>query len=1436
MSNRSSDSNYKLCAIAIPDDEKKDLVSKESILGRTDESVSIVPASFAVLAKTSLLWPNGSTINYFFLDGTDHQRAKFNQVVHQWEPYANIVSQLAADAGSSDVRISFNSESGSWSYVGIGVKKKAKDVATMNLGWIRDTEDLSDDEHGVILHEWGHTLGLMHEHQSPLRGQKLTLDEAKVYAYYMRTQGWSKATVKSQIIDVYNQQDVSNYSDVDLKSIMMYFMPWQLNLQHIEVGINNQLSDMDKAYMTINYPRSSSPEGAPDWTLEHALKIAGVDEAGITVMKNNAGDFVTDPTNLRSEFTAYIMSQRSLNPVMDARHRSEGGKWCGKTSLPLSEKSPEDVQRGFGRGDKLWPPHTTLNYCFLEGSTPRAFVTSLRRERVRTALDLYEKYTSIKFIYVEASDFDFSLSKDRDACPIRISFGDAVTDPTTDETTYGWAYYGTDHNKYSHDPDVDPYDGGEKWSTVFLGAQPLNDTDNVNINSADMTLYHELGHVLDLEHEHISPESLVDETPVEKGLTAYMVATLFDEDSVMLYDDLQFKNEEGKRTKLNTKPSPTDLYLLSLLYPDSGEADGKFAAALKAFDFTNTQTSLFLDDAKAALSPNVDPDRVRNLRIAIAANFNTTPRLAVETALEEPLEAAEAPVPGGTRISGFLLELMDALNQFFSPGGDQTFTLQFPGRYLSQTEYAWDTSSAGIYGQFVKPVSVNEAEFRLTDQLYDLASTVAGPNGINLSIVYEQLLNNLFPKFVSNGLSKQQEQLRQWLLKDVPLTPWVEAIMKRQADREKVLSDAFSKTNAPDAGASDLEVTPPEDRPSFAPTPGKMFDLSSKGKDEALNRLELSEILMGEYLYAKQDWELERDALITQATQALDALTRKLAHITATRQAQLATKYSDAVVRGRTHTVREYMGYLDIASPAEALQAAKDSLRESAMSSLNGAMKVYPVHLTPIDWFEGLSTSFQMEDLTSDPEIIRTAIEAKSQQLDVLNSQLVTLEMGATGDPTQLKAAVASAQKDLDTAQSTLAQTYANNVIEVAKTCLDENGKVDVGLVSKKVRMAQAVLAQLPAQMESVRVAQDKLTSTSRALSQLMAAHALAVATDTKEQQQQIRLRINSLTQDLTELQTRWKVLTAGIGGVKVVKTDTSTATLNPEEPVRLPEDSSSGGSRWQTIRLTSSTESRTNRSNADSNASSEQWSLNLWLASGSGSSSSSHAFSAAAATASKDTVDLAFRATLVTIDRGGWFQPQFFKQSKAYYKVNRDISWVNGDNGVKGLLPGYPVAFLIAKDIVIRVTHATSSSDEMKRFDESSSSSSGGVLCFSYSRSESASSQEAASNFQAYSNGFVVKIPGPQILGYMIQKTDDDQSILMPTELPDDFFIPDEDYNSTLGGGDKPANAPKEDPAKSPASNTISADKLREVVTKMVGDRLNDIISQTSPALPPSS
>jgi hypothetical protein len=117
--------------------------------------------------------------------------------------------------------------------------------------------------------------------------------------------------------------------------------------------------------------------------------------------------------------------------------------------------------------------------------------------------------------------------------------------------------------------------------------------------------------------------------------------------------------------------------------------------------------------------------------------------------------------------------------------------------------------------------------------------------------------------------------------------------------------------------------------------------------------------------------------------------------------------------------------------------------------------------------------------------------------------------------------------------------------------------------------------------MDAVQAAQNNLTSSSRALSQLMAAQALAEATDTRQQQNPLNLQIQGLKKDLNELETRWQVLTAGKGGVRVADNEATTVAPGPipKTPIDLPPENTSGGSRWQTITLYSDAETRKNTS-----------------------------------------------------------------------------------------------------------------------------------------------------------------------------------------------------------------------------------------------------------------
>ena len=121
----------------------------------------------------------------------------------------------------------------------------------MNFGWFNsDTPDIEFSR--TVIHEFGHALGLIHEHQSA--SAAIPWDIPKVYQYYQETQGWSKDEVDNNIFFRYSR-DSTQHSSYDRYSIMHYAIPAYLLLdESFSVGWNTSLSDLDKSYISTVYP------------------------------------------------------------------------------------------------------------------------------------------------------------------------------------------------------------------------------------------------------------------------------------------------------------------------------------------------------------------------------------------------------------------------------------------------------------------------------------------------------------------------------------------------------------------------------------------------------------------------------------------------------------------------------------------------------------------------------------------------------------------------------------------------------------------------------------------------------------------------------------------------------------------------------------------------------------------------------------------------------------------------------------------------------------------------------------------------------------------------------------------------------------------------------------------------------------------------------
>ena len=142
------------------------------------------------------------------------------------------------------IKISFDPDGGAWSLVGKdAINQKG---ATMNLGWF----DVS-----TVLHEFGHILGMIHEHQSPF-GKPINWNKNEVIKWAQETQGWNEEETQKNILDKYDKTMI-NGSDFDPLSVMLYFFPPKLTINHRGTQQNLRLSADDVIWIEKTYPGGS---------------------------------------------------------------------------------------------------------------------------------------------------------------------------------------------------------------------------------------------------------------------------------------------------------------------------------------------------------------------------------------------------------------------------------------------------------------------------------------------------------------------------------------------------------------------------------------------------------------------------------------------------------------------------------------------------------------------------------------------------------------------------------------------------------------------------------------------------------------------------------------------------------------------------------------------------------------------------------------------------------------------------------------------------------------------------------------------------------------------------------------------------------------------------------------------------------------------------
>lgn len=213
--------------------------------------------------QSNRFWPNGTEITVKFLGGSQRMRTKTIQYANEWTRYVNIRFRFITD-GKADVNVRYNNDGTSWSLIGTDVKNWealrrlgeafAGDIATVNFGWFTDAT--TDDEFSrVVLHEFGHVLGFVHEQGHP--DASIPWDREAVYRFYAGPpNNWDRNAVDRNVLQRYSRSS-TQFSNYDPTSIMQYPVDNALTIGDFQIGWNTVLSAVDKEFSRIIYPRST---------------------------------------------------------------------------------------------------------------------------------------------------------------------------------------------------------------------------------------------------------------------------------------------------------------------------------------------------------------------------------------------------------------------------------------------------------------------------------------------------------------------------------------------------------------------------------------------------------------------------------------------------------------------------------------------------------------------------------------------------------------------------------------------------------------------------------------------------------------------------------------------------------------------------------------------------------------------------------------------------------------------------------------------------------------------------------------------------------------------------------------------------------------------------------------------------------------------------
>lgn len=235
-------------------------------------------------------WEAGSELLIKFMPGgSKNLRDRVILNAREWEKHANIKLKFLPDnAGFTHLRIKLGEGMGHNSAVGTEANFRQQNEQTINFDTLAFADgdyyldrvkkkgikppysydqlrkEMKEDPNHwnlpelrrVVMHEFGHALGLLHEQSYPDAVSWKKTDS--IYQYYWETQGWDKQQVDFNVFEV-GSRFYTNGTRYDPKSIMHYSINSWETTNGYAVMNNFELSPGDKQLIAALYPKPNTP-------------------------------------------------------------------------------------------------------------------------------------------------------------------------------------------------------------------------------------------------------------------------------------------------------------------------------------------------------------------------------------------------------------------------------------------------------------------------------------------------------------------------------------------------------------------------------------------------------------------------------------------------------------------------------------------------------------------------------------------------------------------------------------------------------------------------------------------------------------------------------------------------------------------------------------------------------------------------------------------------------------------------------------------------------------------------------------------------------------------------------------------------------------------------------------------------------------------------